>query len=68
MIDAMAGGKILSGVRGRAPADITALTDIIVRFSWMVSDLRDQISEIDVNPLIVGTDGAIAVDALIVRT
>ena len=36
------------------------------RFSAMVYALRDVIAETDVNPVIVGTDGAVAVDALIV--
>ena len=32
----------------------------------MVDALRDVLSELDVNPIIVGEDGAVAVDALVV--
>ncbi|WP_143153729.1 acetate--CoA ligase family protein [Rhodococcus rhodnii] len=58
--------KILTGLRGDTGYDIEALVDTVVRFSEMVSDLADELSEVDVNPLIVGRAGAIAADALIV--
>jgi hypothetical protein len=40
--------------------------DILVQFSHMALALRGQISEIDINPVIVNTQGATAVDALVV--
>ena len=40
--------------------------DILVRFSHMALALGEQISEIDINPVIVNTLGATAVDALVV--
>ncbi len=58
---------LLDGVRGRPAVDIDALADTLSRFSAMVSALRGSVKEIDVNPLIVGPDGCIAVDALVVR-
>jgi len=36
------------------------------RFSSMVHALREDLAEIDINPLIVRHDGCIAVDALVV--
>jgi len=60
------GFKVLQGARGRAPADIDALVDSLIRFSELCLDLRDSVDEIDINPLIVLPQGVRAVDALIV--
>jgi acyl-CoA synthetase (NDP forming) len=58
--------KLLAGVRGRPPADSDALATALSRFSVMAADLGELISEIDVNPIIAGPAGAVAVDALVV--
>ena len=57
---------LLDGARGQPAADIDAFCDIAARFSAMVAALGDVLSEVDVNPVIVHTAGAIAVDAIIV--
>lgn len=61
-IDRLALATILSGVRGSKPADIDALTDLLARFSELVADQTGVIESIDLNPVIVGPAGAIAVD------
>lgn len=68
MIDALKGKAILQGARGARPADLAALVDVLVNFSRLCLDLKDDISEIDINPLIVFAEGrgAKAVDCLIV--
>ena len=55
---------VLDGIRGAEPANIERFCQLAARFSAMVHALRDDIAEFDVNPLIVHTDGAVAVDAL----
>ena len=60
------GSALLDGVRGQPAADRAALADALLRFSTLVSDLGDLISEIDINPLIVHQSGARVVDALII--
>jgi acetyltransferase len=59
---------LLQGARGRAPADIDALIDCIVRVSWLAVDLRDELAELDINPLCVlpAGKGVRVVDALVV--
>jgi acyl-CoA synthetase (NDP forming) len=57
---------LLDGARGSNPVDIDALAEVIVRFSELVVDGADFIDAIDVNPVIAGPTGSVAVDALIV--
>ncbi|HEX5167154.1 MAG TPA: acetate--CoA ligase family protein [Thermomicrobiales bacterium] len=68
MLDRLRGKAILEGARGQQPADIDAVTGILSRFSRLCLDLRDEVSEIDINPLLVFEQGkgAKVVDCLIV--
>jgi acetyltransferase len=54
--------KALKGVRGRAPVDLAALDELLVRFSLLVAEQR-WISEIDINPLLASADRLVALDA-----
>jgi acetyltransferase len=55
----------LKGVRGRAPVDLAALDQLLVRFSRLVVEQR-WVREIDINPLLAGPGGLIALDARVV--
>jgi acetate---CoA ligase (ADP-forming) len=66
MLASLKGHALLTGFRGEPGVDIDALVDTICRLSELAHDLRDVIDQIDVNPMIASTNGAIAADALIV--
>jgi acetate---CoA ligase (ADP-forming) len=66
MIGELRCAAMLRGWRGQAPADTSALAEVLARLSRFAWDHRDTIAEIDVNPLIATANGAIAADALIV--
>jgi acetyltransferase len=66
MVRSLQGYKLLAGYRGAAAADEDALIDAICRLSELADDLKDIVVEIDVNPMIVTSSGAVAADALIV--
>jgi acetyltransferase len=57
--------KALKGVRGRKPVDVERLEQLMVRFSYLVVEQR-WIKEIDINPLLAGSDGLVALDARVV--
>jgi acyl-CoA synthetase (NDP forming) len=55
---------LLAGARGGAPADLDAVITAITGLSALAVELADEIEALDVNPLICGPGGAVAVDAL----
>jgi acetyltransferase len=55
----------LRGVRGRAPVDMEALEQLLVRFSLLVVEQR-AIAELDINPLLASSDRLLALDARVV--
>jgi acyl-CoA synthetase (NDP forming) len=54
---------LLMGARGRSRADIVALTDALVRLSWIAYSAGPRLVELDINPLLVQQHGVIALDA-----
>jgi hypothetical protein len=69
MIDETRAGKLLRGWRGQAPADLDAVTAVILQLAELALD-HPQILEIDVNPLVAYPrgpgPGVLAVDARMV--
>jgi acetyltransferase len=54
--------RLLQGVRGAPPASLTALEDVLLRVSRLVTDFPE-IAELDINPVLAFADRAVAVDA-----
>jgi acetyltransferase len=68
MLDDIRGAPILDGTRGEAPRDKKELAKTLTKYAFMVTDLSDEISESDANPVIVYEegDGVTVVDARII--
>ncbi len=61
-------GRLVAGFRGAPAADTEALADLVVRLGRLAEDFPE-IAELDLNPVLAGPDGCVAVDARIrVRT
>jgi len=65
MIAEISGARVLKGVRGRGPADVAALRQLLVQVSNLVVE-HPEISEMDLNPVIVYEQGLLIVDARVV--
>jgi acetyltransferase len=67
MIQQIEGARILQGARGRKPADVAALAEVLLKTACLADELKGEIAELDINPLIILEDdrGAKAVDALV---
>lgn len=48
---------LLDGFRGRPKADVNALADAIVAFSWMAAQLGERLVEAEINPIFVLPEG-----------
>jgi hypothetical protein len=57
---------VLDGARGAPPVDLDAVAGSIVRLSALAVDLGHRLAAVDVNPLVAGAEGCVAVDALVV--
>jgi hypothetical protein len=66
MIDQLKVRPLLDGVRGAPAADTASLAQAVVGLSWLAHDLGDVLEALDVNPVICGPGGCLAVDVLVV--
>ncbi|MEA2538427.1 MAG: hypothetical protein QOF11_2661 [Chloroflexota bacterium] len=65
LLESLRGAPLLAGARGRPAVDREALVDLIVALGQLAWS-RPDIVAIDLNPVIATSDGALAVDALVV--
>jgi acetate---CoA ligase (ADP-forming) len=68
MVRELRGFPLLQGARGAKPSDVGALVDAIMKVQRLAMELAHDVRELDINPLIVRPRGAVALDALVVRT
>jgi acyl-CoA synthetase (NDP forming) len=67
MLRELKGFALLEGARGRPPSDVEALARAIVDLSAFALAHAHDIVSCDINPFLVLTQGAVALDAVIVR-
>jgi acyl-CoA synthetase (NDP forming)/L-amino acid N-acyltransferase YncA len=56
------GAPLLTGYRGAPPADTTAVEDLLLRLGRLAEELPE-VAELDLNPVLAGPDGVVAIDA-----
>ncbi len=66
LLASLAVKRLLDGARGVPPSDVASVAGALAALSRLAADLGDDLDELDVNPLIAGPEGCIAVDALVV--
>jgi len=69
LIGRLKGAQVFERCRGLPPADTEALVELMVRLSQFAADHADDLTAIDLNPVIVHArgDGVSVVDALIIK-
>jgi acetate---CoA ligase (ADP-forming) len=69
MLDELKAAPLLHGFRGAPKADVAALAQVIAQLSLLAARLREEVAEIEVNPVLVHPEGrgVTIVDALVVR-
>jgi len=65
MIEALRAYPLLDGWRGRPAVDVDAAAEVVAAVSRLLAEDPDLV-ECEINPLRVGPEGAVAVDALVV--
>ncbi len=59
-------GRVLHGQRWKHPGAASAFVDVLLGLQNAAVSLGDRLHAIDVNPVILGAHGAVAVDALVI--
>jgi len=61
MLRSLRGAAVFGGVRGSAAVDLDAVADVVVGVSELMAD-NPEIAELDLNPVLAGPAGCVAVD------
>jgi len=66
-VSSLKGTKLLQGYRGKAMGDLDAVVDAVMAVADFANEHWEQVTELDINPLMVRPQGkgAVAVDALV---
>ena len=65
MLRSLRGFPLLDGFRGAEKADVRAVAEAVAAFSALVAAAGERIAEAEINPLIAGPWGCLAVDGLV---
>ncbi len=65
MLESLRSWPLLQGYRGRPRVNVDRLIEILMRVSYLAADYPE-IQELDINPLLVGRDELVAVDARVI--
>lgn len=65
MVNGLKAGQLFHGFRGEAAIDMQALIELMTAFSGLLMKLTDQITSIDLNPVLCSPGGCVAADARI---
>jgi len=65
LLGKLRGRAVLTGVRGAAPADLDALAAVIARVGDLALALGDDLTSLEVNPLLVDGTSIEALDAVV---
>lgn len=65
LVRELKGAKILEGIRGKPPADVDSIVNVLVNVSDLMME-HDAVSQLDLNPVIVYSDNVCAVDSRII--
>jgi succinyl-CoA synthetase beta subunit len=59
------GTALLQGARGREPADLDAVAEVVARIAAFAETLGDELESLEINPLLVTGSHVEALDALV---
>ena len=65
MLESLRFWPMLQGYRGRPVVNLDRLTEVIIRFSFLIADYPE-IKEFDINPLLVSAEEVVALDATVI--
>ncbi len=65
MLESLKMWPLLNGYRGRPPVNVAGLVEVLIRLSYLAADYPE-ISELDINPLLVTGKEAVALDARVI--
>jgi acetyl-CoA synthetase (ADP-forming) len=65
LIHDLKGSRILEGARGKPPADLDAIINVLLSVSDLITE-HDTISQLDLNPVVAYSDSVCAVDTRII--
>jgi len=66
LVDGLKVRTLLAGAHGAPAADLDAIARAVVALASLATEIGEYIEALDINPLICGPEGAVAVDALVI--